>query len=351
MTIYPGSQVPDAQVTNSIGADGTIHAMAVVPMLAYSVIAGRVTDPYGLPMKNCSLEVLKKSAPRPTEFEHVNSNSQTDDFGEYRIQLEPGTYWIAVNKGGLSWQTWESADRITYFPAATSLERAKPLEVAAGQTVRADIQIVRQPGVRVSGKLLNPPVDQHSYLQTNLSLMPEGNVLTNANGPFVTGSEDFEFHDVLPGKYILIALTRDLLSDRSGVNQKAVSGLTREVVVGERDMNGFDLALEPLKDLPGEVTFREGCAPTPIDIRAAGFNPVSSSQTAAVSAVNGKFVLSGLMPGKVNINVSWRPIPGQSVQISSIRLGDRDVQKNGFDFPYSGSGMLRVAMSCGGRQQ
>lgn len=223
---YPDSQVPEAKVNKSIDADGTIHGVITVPLLAYSVIVGKVTDPYGLPMTNSTIEVLKKRPPRAAGqrpgppagpggnngYQHVNNSGETDDRGEYRIQLEPGTYWIVANKGGFSWYNWESADRPTYFPSAISLESAKPLELAAGQLARADIQIARQAGVRVAGKLIKPAgaVDSvvdipgsgpRSFLYTNVSLVPAGSALMNANGPFTNGQEDFVFQDVIPGKY------------------------------------------------------------------------------------------------------------------------------------------------------
>jgi hypothetical protein len=287
----------------------------------------------------------------------VNGNVETDDRGEYRIQLEPGTYWVVANKGGSSRNNWESADRVTYFPAAISLQSAKPLELAAGQVARADIQIVRQAGVRVAGKLLKPPgaVDSvvnipgsgpHSFLYTNLSLVPEGSALLNSNGPFTNGQEDFVFQDVIPGKYTLMALTLDAASDRTGQNQKPVFGLIRDVAIGERDMDGFDLALEPLRDLDGEVTFGEGCKPAPLDIRTNGFHTLSPSQATAVSGTDGKFVLRGLTTGRLSLNVSWQMSPGQQVRVSSIRLGERDVQKNGLDVPYQGNETLRIAIDC-----
>jgi hypothetical protein len=223
---------------------------------------------------------------------------------------------------------------------------------------------VRQAGVRVAGKLIKPPgaVDSvvnipgagpHSYLYTNVTLVPAGSGLMNPNGPFTNGQEDFAFQDVVPGKYTLMALTRDAASDLTGPNQKAVFGLIRDVVIGDRDMDGFDLALEPLRDLEGEVTFGEGCKPAPLDIRTNGFSALSPSQATAVSGTDGKFVLRGLTTGRLNVNVSWQMSPGQQVQVSSIRLGERDVLKNGLDVPYQGTETLRIAIDCtnSGRRQ
>jgi hypothetical protein len=366
---YPNSQAPEAKVAKSIDADGNIHGVVTVPLLAYGVIAGKVTDPYGLPMVNCRIEVLKKIPPRPagqpvgplvrpganSEYQPVFNNVETDDRGEYRTQLEPGTYWVAANKGGSTWQNWESAARATYFPAATSMDGAKPLELASGQLVRADIQIVRQAGVRVAGKLIKPPgaadsvvnipgAGPRSFLYTNITLVPAGSALLNSNGPYTNGQDDFAFQDVMPGKYTLMALTRDMASDRSGMNQKSVFGLIREIVVGERDMEGVDLALEPLHDLPGEVTFGEGCKPAPLDIRTNGFQ-LSGGQVTAVSGTDGKFVLP-VTTGRLSLNVSWQMSPGQMVTVSSIRLGERDVQKNGLDVPYQGNETLRITIDC-----
>jgi hypothetical protein len=371
-TRYPDSQAPDAKFTKSIDADGTIRGVVTVPLLAYSVIAGKVTDPYGLPMMNCTIEVLKKIPPRPAGqsggpllrpgssngFESTHNSVATDDRGEYRVQLEPGTYWVAANKGGLAYNNWESTYRATYFPAALSLESAKPLELAAGQLARADIRIVRQAGVRVAGKLIKPPsaVDSvvnipgagpHSFLYTNVTLVPAGSALMNSNGPFTNGQDDFVFQDVIPGKYTLMALTRDAASDRTGQNQKPVFGLMRDIVIGERDMDGFDLALEPLRDLEGEVTFGEGCKAAPLDIRTNGFSALFSTyQVTAVSGTDGKFVLRGLTTGRLRFDVSWQMSPGQQVQVSSIRLGERDVLKNGLDVPYQGNETLRMVIDC-----
>jgi hypothetical protein len=175
----------------------------------------------------------------------------------------------------------------------------------------------------------------------------------NSNGPFTNGQDDFVFQDVIPGKYTLMALTRDAASDRTGQNQKPVFGLIRDVVVGGRDMDGFDVALEPLRDLAGEVAFGEGCQPGPLDIRTSGFSVLGGGQVTAVSGTDGKFVLQGLTTGRLGLNVSWRMSPGQFVTVSSIRLGDRDVQKNGLDVPYQGDEILRIAIDCtnGGRRQ
>jgi hypothetical protein len=313
---------------------------------------------------------LKKIPPRPAgqpgvpavlpganrEYQAVlNNNVETDDRGEYRVQLEPGTYWVAANKVGSTWQAWEDADRVTYFPAATSVEASKPLELAAGQVARANIRIVRQAGVRVAGKLIKPPgaADSvvnipgsglRSFLYTSVSLMPVGNALMSYSPPFANGQDDYAFQDVMPGKYTLMALTRDGTSDPTGVNQKAVFGLIRDIVVGERDMDGVNLALEPLRDLAGEVVFGEGCEPGPLEIQTIGAQ-VAGGQATAVSDADGKFVLRALTTGRLSFQLRWKT-SGMWAPVASVRLGEQDVQQSGLEVPYQGDGILRIGVNC-----
>jgi hypothetical protein len=153
---------------------------------------------------------------------------------------------------------------------------------------------------------------------------------------------------VLSGKYVLVALTIDASTDPLGHNQKPVYGFLQDIEVGNRDVVGFDVALQPLRDLAGEVTFGEGCKPVPLTIRPSGYAMAMPGEEPVVSGADGAFVLTRLTSGRFTVNVSWDsgPSPGPGAQVSSIRLGERDVQKDGLDVPYSGDGPLRIAISC-----
>src|ERR1022692_2868139 len=59
-----GSAVHAATITNSTDSSGAQHAKATVPLLAYGVITGKVTDSYGVPLAETTVEVLAK-APVP----------------------------------------------------------------------------------------------------------------------------------------------------------------------------------------------------------------------------------------------------------------------------------------------
>jgi len=349
----------DAKFAISTDPDGTIRGTVNVPLTAQAVITGKITDPYGLPAVGCTVEILSKNAPglgaEPSHFTQV----QTDDLGQYRVSgLKPGTYWVVANRGyaGIP-LTWESSQRPTYYSAATSLDGARALALMAGQTIEADIQILKLAGVRVAGKVIKPPaaadslVDipgtgPQSFLYTQIALVPQGSPLLNPSAGSSIGRDDFELKDVLPGKYTLMALMRDASTDRTGPDQKPVAGLIRQVEIGQQDMLGFDLTLEPLRDLPGEVTFAAGCEAAPVAIHTYARGPFYGRQVEATSGADGKFVLSGLTTGNLQISVSPLHPPGPPARLSAARLGDRDVLAHGLDVPFAGDDPLRIKVDC-----
>ena len=359
--------MPGKIVSGSADADGTLHATVSIPLVAYAAITGRVTDPNGVPIENCPVEAFMK---RPVETSHTSGyprggirklpdgkteiasagSVQTNDKGEFRVgRLEPGAWYVVAKKlnygGG-----WESSFRTTYYPGTLDLASAKPLGLAAGQEARAEIRIVRQSGIRVAGHLIKPAGEESaagSLLYTNITLVPEQNVLTNSNGPFTTGKDDYQLEDVLPGKYTLLALTRDTSTDPYGGNHKPVYGLMQPFEAGDQDMNGVDLVLRPLRDLSGAVTFSDGCTPFPVRVVARAVSPARGASLEAVSGADGSFLLHRPSPGRYAVEVSDPSMPGQPpVRAASMRMGDRDVRQAGFEAPIESGQALRIEIDC-----
>jgi hypothetical protein len=344
---------PAATITKSTDASGTQHAKATVPLLAYGVITGKVTDPYGVPLAETAVEVLAKapvpangSASPPIRPMQVRTN----DKGEFRAaSLEPGSYYVVANKSG-GMATWESSYRITYYGGAIDLAAAKPITVGAGEQVRGDISLVRRSGVHVAGRLIKPPGVEGSdgpMVQTNVALVPEQSPLLNASGPFANGRDDYRLDDVLPGRYTLMALSRDVSTGPFGGNQKELFGLIRPIEVGDGDVDNFDLTLAPLRDISGTVTYREGCAPPPLHITAQNRGPLGWRQPEAISDAKGKFVLHGLSTGRYNLSIFAESGTGRIMPpVISIRHGARDVLKDGFESPYAGDEPISITVGC-----
>jgi hypothetical protein len=245
--------------------------------------------------------------------------------------------------------TWESSYRITYNGGATDLAAAKPLTVGAGEQVRGDVSLVRKSGVHVAGRLIKPPGvegSDGSRVYTYVALVPEQNPLPYANGPFTPVRDDYRLDDVLPGRYVLTALSRDASSDPFGGNQKELFGLIRPIGVGDRDIDNFDLTLAPLRDISGTVTFRQGCTPAPLHITAQN-RPLGWRQPEATSDADGKFVLHGLSTGRYNFSIVAEAGTGRIMPpVISIRHGARDVLKDGFESPYAGDEPISITVGC-----
>jgi hypothetical protein len=324
-----------------------------VPLLAYGVITGRVTDPYGVPLAETTVEILAK-APVPangsTSPPARSMQVRTNDKGEFRAaSLEPGSYYVVANKSN-AMAPWESSYRITYYGGAIDLAAAKPITVGAGEQVRGDILLVCKSGVHIAGRFIKPPGVEGSdgpMVYTDVALVPEQSPLLNAHGPFANSRDNYRLDDVLPGRYTLMALSRAASTDPFGANPKELFGLIRPIEVGDRDVDNFDLTLAPLRDISGTVTYREGCAPAPLQITALHRGPLGWRQSEAISDANGKFVLRGLSTGRYNLSILAEAGPGRIMPpVISIRHGARDVLKDGFESPYAGDEPIGITVGC-----
>jgi hypothetical protein len=355
------SAAPQAQVSKTIDDDGTVHGTATAPMLAYAAITGKVTDPYGAPMAGATVEIhppLERQNRPPQYLRSVMVAA--DSRGEYRAGgLDPGTYWVLANKPNTAsrW-TWQRSYRVTYYPAALDMASAQSLKLAAGQQVRADIQILKQSGVSVSGHLFGLPAQaggpngSSTYTRMVLTPAAQGGV-TNPDSPFTIAQSDFEFKDVLPGRYTLWALTEDAASDPMGVNRKALAGLVKDVEIGPQDMAGLDLTLEPMRSLAGTVETGEACADVPMVVQLQGRNPLTIRNVEAAVGAGHTFNLQNVPAGRYTVTVSGGGARPSPIRISSATKGTRDALKEGLEAPWKDDDILKITVACnnqGGRQ-
>ena len=341
------------------------HATVAILLKPYAVLAGRVTDFNGLPVSDSAIEIFTevKRSPAGVHYSAVHvladgrqiaraHEAHADHRGEFRIpRIDAGTYYVAANKSGQG--AWDdSSNRVTYYPGVADLASARPVEIAAGRQVRADIQIVRQAGVRVAGRFLNlaaPAGSSGGFAYTNVTLVPEQNPLLNANGQVATsGTEQFELEGVRPGKYNLLALTRESHGGPWGDDHTPILAANVRIDVPDGGAEGLAVELQPLPNVRGLVSFAQGCAAVPVRIRGQCHNALGRCGAEAVSGSDGAFVLKSSVPGRLTLTARGEAISDRRLALMSAKLGDRDVLDGGFDYPFAGDAMLLIVMACPG---
>ena len=323
-------------LTKSIGADGVLRAMVTIPLTPYAVIAGKITEPGGVERAGTGVSILSKQGDTFTTITTVPA----DDRGDYRAaRLAPGTYYVMADLYS-QWRTIPANLRTTYYPRALDAASATPLTVTAGQQARADIQMrCNCGGAKVSGKVT--PADDDTTLTKVMLYQPEVEGKPNDQLAFVKNGEFAMWH-VQPGRYTLLALTRakDANSNPTG---KPLAGALQQVEVGDQDLAGLQVELQPLRDLAGTVTFAQGCPVVPVMVKVQGRNVMDASALTTSPGSDGAFTLRGLVPARHTVTVTV-----QSGYAATATIGSRDVLKDGLYYPAAEGETLNIAVACTG---
>jgi len=344
--LVPGLYRLDAEkpgLTNPHPAAMSLRAgnqRTTITLLPYTVIAGRVTDPDGEPLQGCSVHALQQRGNSGQTVEI--QRSMTDDLGEFRIvRLAPGSYFLLADRYS-PLDRGAPGPRPTWYPSAANAASASAIELAGGQQMRADIRLLRPSGVRVAGRAVAPASGGANAI-TRVALVPHTATWEPAGQTARVINGSFEFRDVPPGRYTLLASTIQPGEGR----WNTAYGAAQEIAIGNQDAVSLEVALRPLRGLSGHVSFVEGCTPRRVSILATGYNVLNDSRASVVTNDDGSFILDGLAPGRVSLSMqsaAGDPSPGPVVQF--VRAGGRDIPADGFVYPLAGGETLEISLGC-----
>ena len=330
-----------------------------IPLTPYAAIAGKVIDPDGLPLLRAVIDVC---AVRPFRTGDTGapgvrvlpdgqnslvrvSQAASDDRGEFRIApLKPGTYYLVAGQFSVG----DARNQVTYYPHALEFANARPVELSAGQQLRADMQIAVQAGRHVAGRIL-PPAGRtfpHSAY-TNVFLMrPDSEIAADPSRMAINLTDRYELKDVAPGIYTLLAATSVPGETPWGL-WRPIFGIRTQFAIGDRDLDTFDIQMQELPGIPGTIGFVAGCSPGPVQVHVSGDGAGTAVWSDANVTADGRFALGNLGPAHLKLTVT---APGY--RVVSARLGDLDVLRDGFDYPFPPDASLRIVVDCigGGRQ-
>lgn len=234
---HPGDTVTLRLVKGGV-ITGTVTTLEGEPVVAARVLAVRVRDGEGRPIRGTAVFATSNSGP-------------TDDRGVYRIfGLRSGSYLIQVGGGGPSYFSSFAydGDAATYHPSTTR-DAAVEVVVRAGDEVGGiDVRYRDDRAHIVSGTLSGSlgsgtaPRGVSVLLARVSSGTIEGNTYISLRGV----ERGFALYGVADGEYDLVAR----MDSEADSNTAAAS---RRVTVKGTDITGIDLALTPMGTIAGRV--------------------------------------------------------------------------------------------------
>jgi hypothetical protein len=293
------------------------------------VITGRLTDDRGEPSVGTVVQALKTTynggRPQKTHVQSVVSN----DLGEYRFfMLKPGQYTIAVEPPSVAYRLNPAATLPFYFPGTVDAKAAQPISLQLGQTVDG----VNFVSIPTRNRRIEGSVQHNSDDPVGVVLSPL-NGTTSVNFSVNLNDGRFQFNDVIPGTYTLVARSSEARSPLS-------------LDVRNADVFGTRIVLGPGYKIPARVRI-EGNPPGDdpeveklyFDVRpevpVAGLEPETYSPFA-----NGRFTLE-VLRRHYRIDIARTP----DYYIKSITLEGVDVLNQGLNVESSMEGPLEIVVS------
>lgn len=177
-------------------------------------IIGRVTDGTGRPQSNAQVIALRKAYNGGRVVLQQVKTTPTDDRGDFRIWgLPPEQYYVRVQpRTAVAARGLQNPALPTYFPSEVETDRARPIDVAAGREVPADIRMFSGASTTISGRIVRPAAATGPL--TRLVLVPQQAAIWDNSDfaqlgsprPSAGGEETFEVRAAQRGRYHLFAI-------------------------------------------------------------------------------------------------------------------------------------------------
>jgi protocatechuate 3,4-dioxygenase beta subunit len=340
------------------GAPGLSFQLAVgqhlgdltIAMVRGGVISGTVTGRSGEPLPSADV-TLYRDAAGWTSFDSaidraaVVAHARADDRGQYRFYgLLPGRYLLAGSWPGASTSITSSAAGgrrgegyvPTFYPGIVDAAASQRIAVRTSeQRLDVDLPLLWLPRGRVTGTVVSRSVAAPTAIDVQLLPVRPGFEPSMAAAVRASGDGRFEFDDVAPGRYALLARA---FVEPTGIGLRALA--TRTPVFGAADIGiqsgevQQSIELMPASHLSGHVTFGPTSATSSDNGRALTFRLVPADAASArfgaalttTVASAGSFRFDAVPPGRYHLVVppSGRWFP-ESAMWQRTELLDNDI--------------------------
>ena len=311
---------------------GTPVTSVKVVLMPEASVTGRVLDADGDPVESPQILLLRVVVQNGTRELNQMGFASADSQGNFRFgRLQPGRYIVCASSRMVTYPVGGGAGLVygeSCFPGGSASGTASAMPIEAGREVRTSFTLTPVRGAHVRGSVAGVPITSSTEqpngprVMVQLVQVPNGFAVHAAP---MTPDGTFDIAAVPPGSYIARA---SLPTNQAGV---PVPSAQATVEVGEADVNGVALTLQPPGSLSGRVRFEFSnpatAANPPVDVTLV---PASGNFAGLIPRVhwdadhlNFDFANVPASPLRFNAHVN-----SAGVYIKSATLRGQDVLNN-----------------------
>lgn len=345
---YPQSRMGGAQKNVEVKAGETTGPVNV-ELIPGASVSGRFVDEDGDPLQGCNVEV--HPAKNPEQGVNMTGTSTSNEDGEYRAYgIAAGKYVLSARCGRQVFQPRpfsagpdpppSKAYPMLYYPLVSDAKSAQVIELTAGTDKSGvDFQMNPTAVTQVRGAFSPAGADWHGK-NVNVQLTSPQRSFQGGQGARLDQEKGtFDFRQVFPGSYILVAFT-------FGGNDDNRIGAWQRIDVGDQPVE-LALELRHAADVSGKVEIEGNTSSTnPVTPSQINIGLAAQSQQTGMPNANapvsedGTFTLKGVLPAPWHLMVN-----GPGVYLKSAWLGSADVTNTAMDLSSGAAGALKIVVS------
>ncbi len=364
----------------------------IISMVPTGTIAGRVFDEDGDPLVRATVRALRYVYQDGEKTLTQVDQAVTNDLGEYRLYwLDPGDYIVSATyearfrgavqvvvrgggrgRGGRGTGAGGGEARgrglpeqppteetyvDTYYPGTSDPTLASSIAVGEGAEIPAvDFNVLPTRAVTLRGRVVSPYIGEGG-LTPIVTVVARDNVVAGNRFSFRGGGGrggrggqnqdgNFELTGVAPGSYTLVAILTEQGKGVRGGQGQLVG--TADIEVGEEDLDGLVVTINPGVALQGRVLVDQGASdvdPTRLRIRLQPDNNMPFNAPNTAVGDDGAFVLDNVSQASYRATITGLP---RDAYLAAARYGGADVLSNGLQVMGEPPGPLEFLISGAG---
>jgi len=319
-----------------------------IELMPGAAVSGHIVDEDGDPLPGCFVQI--HPAKNPEQGSPIMGNSSSNQDGEWRaFGIAAGKYVLLAQCGHAVFQARplsagpdpapSRAYPVQYYPLAGDNNGAQAVELTAGnEKSGVDFQMSPTAVTQVHGAFAPGGADWRGANQMVIQLSSPAQRGMNQGAAPNLEKGTFDFRQVFPGSYFLVAFSQGAEDNRIGAWQR--------VDVSDKPLE-LMLELKRAVDLAGKVEIESSgnstnkLTPGQVYVNLVPQFQIGMPGSQTQVGEDGTFTLKGVMPAP------WRLRVGAPMAfLKSVWIGSTDVTNAPLDLSGGAAGPLRIVVSA-----